>query len=437
MKRGIKLLNTRRDFLKSLAAGLSVTASGSIAFCAAKSKQPNKVSFEIQQITSGPKHHLFGYIGQSLTIPWNESERYIVSLRTDFYKRMPVKGETAEIVIIDTQNNYKVTVLDKTLAWNLQQGTMLYWNPNHPDTQFFFNDLDPDTGVVFTVLYDIKKRKRIRQYRFGNESIANGGVAPNGKYFAGINYGKASRLREIISYQGTSDFTLGGIVNGENDGLFKVNIKTGKRELLVSYKKIAQFLKVKNSDVYPIYVHHTLWNRDSDRIFFVVRGDGRGDVKAKYPNVACVINVDGSNLRNCINGGHPEWYKGKLLTMAEKKKKHYKLYDVDSQKIVGRIGDNGVFPQPGGDNAYSPDGKWYVGSHRIDLKQFYTFYRFEDNAHFVSEGIDIFRGKTKALTTRIDGAPRWNRTSDAILVGGIAEDGTRQMSIIKIISGNH
>ena len=124
------------------------------------------------------------------------------------------------------------------------------------------------------------------------------------------------------------------------------------------------------------------------------------------------------------------------MTVAQDKKKHYKLYDVDSEKIVGRIGDNGVFPQPGGDNAYSPDGKWYVGSHRIDLKQFYTFYRFEDNAHFVSKGILIFRGKTKKglLTTRIDGAPRWNRSSDAILVGGVAKDGTRQMSIIKIIS---
>jgi len=390
----------------------------------------NKVSLEVEQITSGPKHHLFGYIGQSLTIPWNESERYIVSLRTDFYKRMPVKGETAEIVIIDTHDNYKVSVLDKTLAWNLQQGTMFYWNPKRPETEFFFNDLDPDTGVVFTVLYDIKKRKRIKEYRFGNESIANSGVAPDGKSYVGINYGKVSRLREIISYQGTSDFTLGGIVNGDNDGLFKVNIKTGKKELLASYKTIAQFLKVTKSDTYPIYVHHTLWNRDSDRIFFVVRGDG----KSKYPNVACVINVDGSNLRNCINGGHPEWYKGKLLTMADDKKKRYKLYDVDSQKIVGRIGDNGVFPQPGGDNAYSPDGKWYVGSHRIDLKQFYTFYRFEDNAHFVSEGIPIFRGTKSTSTVRIDGAPRWNRSSDTILVGGVAEDGTRQMSIIKIIS---
>jgi len=396
----------------------------------------NKVSLEIEQITSGPKHHLFGYIGQSLTIPWNKSDRYILSLRTDFYKRMPVKGETAEIVIIDTQDNYKVTVLDKTLAWNLQQGTMFYWNPKRPETEFFFNDMDPDTGVVFTVLYDIKKRKRIKEYHFGNESIANGGVAPNGKWYAGINYGKVSRLREIISYQGASDFTQGGIVNGNNDGLFKVNTKTRKKELLVSYKTLAEFLKVKDSDSYPIYVHHTLWNRDSDRLFFVVRGSDTVDGIGKYPSAPCVINVDGSNLRHCENGGHPEWYEGKLMTVAQDKKKHYKLYDVDSEKIVGRIGDDGVFPQPGGDNAYSPDGKWYVGSHRIDLTQFYTFYRFEDNAHFVSEGIPIFRGKTKKglLTTRIDGAPRWNRSSDRILVGGVAKDGTRQMSIIKIIS---
>ena len=34
----------------------------------------NEVSLEIEQITSGPKHHLFGYIGQSLTIPHNSVE---------------------------------------------------------------------------------------------------------------------------------------------------------------------------------------------------------------------------------------------------------------------------------------------------------------------------------------------------------------------------
>ena len=239
----------------------------------AAAQQEKRISLEIQQITSGPKHHLFGYIGHALTIPWNQSGKYIVSLRTDFYKRMPKKGEAAEIVIIDTQDNFNVIPLDKTLAWNLQQGTMLYWNPKAPETQFFFNDIDPETGVVFTVLYDIEKRQRVREYRFGDESIANGGVAPSGKYFVGINYGKISRSREIISYAGAKDWTLGGPANPEHDGLFRIDIATGERQLLVSYRRLAEAFGIEDT-VYPIYVHHTLWNRDSNRICFVVRGKG-------------------------------------------------------------------------------------------------------------------------------------------------------------------
>jgi len=84
------------------------------------------ITFEVEQITTGPKHHLFGYIGHALTIPWNESGQYIVSMRTNFFKRMPKAGEPCDIVIIDTTNNYTVTKVDESLAWNPQKGTMLY-----------------------------------------------------------------------------------------------------------------------------------------------------------------------------------------------------------------------------------------------------------------------------------------------------------------------
>ena len=60
------------------------------------------IRFEVEQITTGPKHHLFGYIGHALTIPWNESGRYIVAMRTDFFKRMPKAGEPCDIVTGET-----------------------------------------------------------------------------------------------------------------------------------------------------------------------------------------------------------------------------------------------------------------------------------------------------------------------------------------------
>ena len=84
-----------------------------------------KLSADIRQITFGPRHHFFGYIGHVRTIPWNRSGRYIVALRTSFQDRMPKPGEAAEIVLLDTAGGYSVKAVEQTRAWNFQQGTML------------------------------------------------------------------------------------------------------------------------------------------------------------------------------------------------------------------------------------------------------------------------------------------------------------------------
>lgn len=56
---------------------------------AALAAKPRELDLEVEQITFGPKHHFFGYIGQSKTIPWNASGRYILALRTGYHDHMP------------------------------------------------------------------------------------------------------------------------------------------------------------------------------------------------------------------------------------------------------------------------------------------------------------------------------------------------------------
>ena len=58
---------------------------------------------QVEPLTSGPKHHFFGYIGHAGTCPWNQSGRYIVALQTDFQDHMPRPDEAAEVILIDTQ----------------------------------------------------------------------------------------------------------------------------------------------------------------------------------------------------------------------------------------------------------------------------------------------------------------------------------------------
>ena len=202
----------------------------------------SEIKLTVEQLTSGPKHHFFGYIGQSLTIPWNGSGRYILAMEVEQTGNMPEPEEAATVVIIDTHNDNAILPLDRTHAWNPQQGTMFYWNPKALESQFFFNDRDVETGNVFTVLYDIEKRKRIREYRFEEGPIGNGRVSPDGTHWLGINYGRLARLRSVTGYPDALDWSANEVAP-ERDGIFKVNVESGEKQLLVSYRQIADILR--------------------------------------------------------------------------------------------------------------------------------------------------------------------------------------------------
>ncbi|MHC4147524.1 MAG: hypothetical protein ACYSUD_22510 [Planctomycetota bacterium] len=162
------------------------------AFTVCGSAESAGLSLKVEQITFGPKHHFFGYIGQSKTIPWNAGGRYILALRVGYHDHMPGPGDAADVVLIDTEQAYKVMRVDQTRAWNFQQGTMFYWNPTSPRTQFFFNDRDPATNRIYTVLFDISKNKRVREFRYPDTPVGNSGVAQDGSAFLAINYARVS-----------------------------------------------------------------------------------------------------------------------------------------------------------------------------------------------------------------------------------------------------
>ena len=271
------------------------------SFAGTLSSNPNKkFKLEYKKITSGPANHFFGYIGHVQNIPWNGNGRYILSLRTKFQDRMPGPDDPADIILIDTHQNYSIRKLDETSAWNPQQGTMFYWNPKSPDTQFFFNDRDKESGKIFCVLFDISEGEngiRIKEYRYNDSPIGNGGVAQKGGNFLGINYARMARLRPVTGYKGASDWTVNS-KHPENDGIFKVDVSTGNKNLLVSFKTLASKLSKKHDPkkIPSLFINHTLWNREDDRIFFFARAGWSGNRKGTKINQPFVMNSDGSNL---------------------------------------------------------------------------------------------------------------------------------------------
>jgi hypothetical protein len=384
---------------------------------------------EITQLTRGPMHHFFGYIGQARTIPWNEPGRYVVALRTTFQDRMPEPGEPADVVLIDTTRTGQVERVDQSRGWNPQQGTMFYWHPAAPATQFFFNDRDPQSQKIFTVLYDVAARKRVREFRFDETPVANSGVAQKGGPFLAINYGRLARLRPVTGYPGAFDYTAAEL-HPSNDGIHIVDAARATRRLLVSYKQLADLIRPARPDVdrKALFINHTLWSRDDSQIYFYVRAEF--DNPKERIDIPCTIRPDGTGLAMHPHlGGHPEWESGRRMMGAEGGRQV--IYDVIERRIVETLGSKEVFPQPGGDIALSPDGQWFVNGHSDAGNNYYTVLHRTDGTWARTPAIS--RGRYTGGDLRIDGAPAWNRTSDAILFPGLdPSDGTRQIFVINI-----
>jgi hypothetical protein len=212
-----------------------------------------------------------------------------------------------------------------------------------------------------------------------------------------------------------------------------VDIKTGDKRLLVSYRQLEKELKKRKPQLNHtgLFINHTLWNRDSDRVYFFVRAGWSKTMKNKGDkvNTPCSINADGTHLtlHEQFIGGHPEWDENNILIGRVANKQA--LYDMEKQQVVGQIGTPEMFPKPEGDISLSPGGDWFVNGYGSNNKNFYAVYRRSDGAFVRSNGID--KGQYSG-DIRIDPAPRWNRTNNAILIPGIAENNTRQMFILHV-----
>lgn len=395
--------------------------------------------YSVRQISFGPKHHFFGYIGHVGTVPWNASGRYIVALRVDVHDRLPGPRDAAEIILLDTQNSFAARVVDRTLAWNPQQGTMLYWNPQAAETQFFFNDRDPATGKVFTVLFDVSagaQGERVREFRYEDAPCGNSGVAQQGGYFLGINYARLARLRPVTGYAETWDWTT-NVAAPEDDGIFLVNVETGNRQLLVSYAELREKLATEVPAVAQaaLFINHTLWNRDDDRIFFYVRGNFR----SKLPKVNVPLTIDpwADNPIETLRvqrdiGGHPEWEAGlRIIGCVDDRQV---LYNTDTKKVVGQLGPAEAFPQPGGDIALSPDGSMFVNGYgnKQPGENVYAILSREDDSLIRTRAFS--RGEYVSGALRIDPSPCWNRLGNQILVSAMTDDQepSRQLFLISL-----
>jgi len=406
----------RRSFLKQvLAGGTLLSLANSDAFGKDSGELPK---CEVRTLTRGPKHHFFGYYG---ICPWNPSGTYLLSLESPFQDHFPTQDEPAAIGLVDAKSG-TFEKISETHAWNLQQGAMLHWNPLHRD-EILYNDRK-DNEIVSVVMNIQTGKQRILP-------AAINGLSHNGQYALSLSYGRLGRLRKTVSYQGIEDPTE-NVPHPDNDGVFVMDMRSGKRTLAVSVLDFYTLIKDRHPELKDrhLWCNHTVFNKSDTRFFFL----GRSMEKGHLETGMFTADRDGGNLREVIPYGssvsHFDWRNDQeiVATFKHQGRGRRHVLFTDGQQDYRVLGAGML--DFDGHCTFGPDGNWLATDRKRRLNQSLLLYNVETGQGQTLVTLDMKQKRNISGHLRCDFHPRWNRTGDAICFDGIdPKTATRQLHI--------
>ena len=226
--------------------------------------------------------------------------------------------DDANLVLIDIKTKNK-THFASTKAWSWQQGARLRWHPvktNH----ILYNDIDG--GHYVTKEYDANTGtvKVISDALYDIDSKFEYGIS--------VNFERLQRLRHGYGYSRLSD-TTANIQRPNNDGVFRINLATGKKQLLFSLEELAQGI---NDNGEHHYINHVCFSPSGEKFMFFHLW--AKDAKSPWGMRFYVCNSDGSGLimlEDNVRISHYHWIgEDRIIATREVKGKEYEyiMYNI-------------------------------------------------------------------------------------------------------------
>ena len=133
-------------------------------------------------------------------------------------------------------------------------------------------------------------------------------VSEDGTWALSINYARLFLTRPDYGYAGDGQDPRKGVVFPVDDGLWRVDLRTGEAKLIVSCAAVMDKVPAVGPSGMS-YICHTVISKDMKRIYFLSRSveqSMEGVKKFKGVNwhtTAFTCNADGSSLRRCFPDG--------------------------------------------------------------------------------------------------------------------------------------
>ena len=262
----------------------------SLALVCAPLAAQNSIAFPPHQyITSGPRHHWFGYYDK---LQFDPTGRYVLGMEVPFEHRSPTADDIINIGMIDLQDSNRWIQLGQSSAWNWQQGCMLQWLPASEST-VIWNDREGDRYVCRVLDVKTKETRTIPHAIYS--------VSPDGKVAVTADFRRITDVRPGYGYNGLPDPHSDELAPAES-GVSKIDMQTGESKLIISLKQISESGTIPKSEPgIKHYFNHLLFNPNGSRFLALHRW--------RYPNGKRLTRMitatpDGKDIRIVISNGH-------------------------------------------------------------------------------------------------------------------------------------
>lgn len=261
-----------------------------------KVEEEKQRAFPVIKLTEGPKQHWFGYYDK---IQIDPSGRYALAAAVDTFRRSPTKTDTLQIGWIDLETQ-EWELLGTSTAWGWQQGCMLQWIPGSSE-EIIWNDFE--AGQFVSRVLNVKTKK-MRTLPKAIYTLSN-----NGEFAIGTEFSRIQNMRPGYGYAGIDD-PYADIKAPSEIGIYKMDLKTGAHELLISIAEMAAEPNL-GEDLanYWHYFNHLLISPDDQRFIFLHRwrkvlGDRAARASSGFTTRMVTANLDGSDRYILDPSGH-------------------------------------------------------------------------------------------------------------------------------------
>jgi len=225
--------------------------------------------------------HFFGYYDKS---PLNSGGNLMLAHRVSFDGRPVTENDKAEVGYYDLDSGEWYS-LGQTRAFNWQQGAMLQWLPPDYASRVIYNDRKADQFVSVIVDVETGQREVIPFPVYA--------VHPSGTFALAANYERLYFCRPGYNYQGVVKPKWDRPIH-EEDGIFRVDLRTGDVELLISTRQVCDMGNLPSgAEQYNHWLEHMMWNPSGSRFAFLHRWD---DPPGGHTTRLFTANADGSDI---------------------------------------------------------------------------------------------------------------------------------------------